>query len=443
MIYQTLDEITDACLEEMKSFYERIKSEIIPVYKELIGVHFHRSTPEDIFIGKGDLPEQVVQEILDDSSYELELLKKIGVYVPSKPKPGPLKKAIAIIGSIAILITGCYDSKPPALKNIKYAPKPIVRTLNDQKENLEEKLNQKIICVALSGNDLTGNGSSDNPYKTMGRAMEIASYGDAVRVGAGTYNIEKEIDLKYGVSLIGAGADKTVIKAAPKGPVIFVCSRIPNTPKLTNRISGFTITGSSFIGIYCNSSPTEISNNVITANQTGIHCSVSPEDLVIRNNLIVYNDGAIDICKKSSPTIENNLIIYNDWYGVNIVKSSPKIYNNTIIKNPCHGIVCFESSPTIKNNILWANGSELELDEKSQCSVSYSFIKSRLSGHFPRLSDDYCLEPGSSLINAGDPSILDPDGTRSDIGAFGGPNARPNELFELIRNYKKKINSRH
>lgn len=36
---------------------------------------------------------------------------------------------------------------------------------------------------------------------------------------------------------------------------------------------------------------------------------------------------------------------------------------------------------------------------------------------------DLHLCPGSPLIDAGDPSILDPDGTRSDIGAYGGPNA--------------------
>lgn len=39
-------------------------------------------------------------------------------------------------------------------------------------------------------------------------------------------------------------------------------------------------------------------------------------------------------------------------------------------------------------------------------------------------SDAHGLRPGSPLIDAGDPSILDPDGSRSDIGASGGPLAR-------------------
>ena len=33
------------------------------------------------------------------------------------------------------------------------------------------------------------------------------------------------------------------------------------------------------------------------------------------------------------------------------------------------------------------------------------------------------LDPASPLVDAGDPSVLDPDGSPSDIGAFGGPGA--------------------
>ena len=36
---------------------------------------------------------------------------------------------------------------------------------------------------------------------------------------------------------------------------------------------------------------------------------------------------------------------------------------------------------------------------------------------------DLTLDTGSGLIDAGDPSLLDTDGTTSDVGAHGGPNA--------------------
>ncbi|RME53032.1 MAG: hypothetical protein D6795_05965, partial [Deltaproteobacteria bacterium] len=37
------------------------------------------------------------------------------------------------------------------------------------------------------------------------------------------------------------------------------------------------------------------------------------------------------------------------------------------------------------------------------------------------LAWDLHLSSDSPLIDAGDPGILDPDGSRSDIGAYGGP----------------------
>ena len=46
------------------------------------------------------------------------------------------------------------------------------------------------------------------------------------------------------------------------------------------------------------------------------------------------------------------------------------------------------------------------------------------------LAWDLHLEATSVLVDAGDPSILDPDGSPSDIGAYGGPGA---ELWDLDR----------
>ncbi len=34
---------------------------------------------------------------------------------------------------------------------------------------------------------------------------------------------------------------------------------------------------------------------------------------------------------------------------------------------------------------------------------------------------DWTLGPGSPAIDAGPPDALDPDGTRADLGAYGGP----------------------
>jgi hypothetical protein len=49
----------------------------------------------------------------------------------------------------------------------------------------------------------------------------------------------------------------------------------------------------------------------------------------------------------------------------------------------------------------------------------------------PRLDDDFTLQNNSPCINAGDPSIDDGNGSRSDIGAYGGPSGAPADIGPL------------
>ena len=44
------------------------------------------------------------------------------------------------------------------------------------------------IFMATNGNDSTGNGSIDKPYKTLMKCQEKANYGDVVNIRGGTYN---------------------------------------------------------------------------------------------------------------------------------------------------------------------------------------------------------------------------------------------------------------
>ncbi len=46
----------------------------------------------------------------------------------------------------------------------------------------------------------------------------------------------------------------------------------------------------------------------------------------------------------------------------------------------------------------------------------------------------FSLSPGSPCIDTGDPVITDPDGTRSDMGAYGGPGAKPVNMTIPVEN---------
>lgn len=213
-------------------------------------------------------------------------------------------------------------------------------------------------------------------------------------------------------------------------------------------ISANTVSGNSADlfggGIYCDDSSPTISNNTISGNSAAFGGGIFYWDSspTINNNSISTNsaDGGGGIsCWESSPTIRNNTISGN-WAnaggGIECYYSNPTISNNTISGNWAYyhggGIYCYNwSSPTIANNILWEdtapNGPELFL-EGGHATVRYCDVQGGWPGTGNIDADpvfagpynkDFHLRWHSPCIDAGDPDFpLDPDGTRSDIGAY-------------------------
>lgn len=77
--------------------------------------------------------------------------------------------------------------------------------------------------VSTTGNDGTGTGTSDNPWRTLAKACSDpeVSDGDLIRMSAGTYNEPTQINLPDGVSIEGAGIDQTIIHSSyTSGPFL-------------------------------------------------------------------------------------------------------------------------------------------------------------------------------------------------------------------------------
>ena len=53
-------------------------------------------------------------------------------------------------------------------------------------------------------------------------------------------------------------------------------------------------------------------------------------------------------------------------------------------------------------------------------SHEFGYIVSEANSASSASTYNFTLQSTSALINAGDPSTSDPDGSRADIGAFGG-----------------------
>ena len=95
------------------------------------------------------------------------------------------------------------------------------------------------------------------------------------------------------------------------------------------------------------------------------------------------------------------------------------------------GINISHCTVTLRNSIVWGNSSRQLLEGESgfpnTLAIEYSCLQGDWPGEGnvdvdPLFSDpaegDYALLPNSPCIDAGDPSLTDPDGSRSDMGAI-------------------------
>ena len=198
-------------------------------------------------------------------------------------------------------------------------------------------------------------------------------------------------------------------------------------------------------GIYCGDfAYPAINNNTFIGNYAygggAIDCGDSSAPRIIANRFddnFAISGGAISCRGNSECYIAQNVIIRNDagynGGGVEVNGSHPTLINNIIFANSSEcgaGIYCSNSNPVVTNSIIWANtaqeGANIYIRSGAPV-IEYCDVQERWDGvgnitANPLLVDPYngdfniCAQ--SPCINAGDPDISDPDGSRSDIGLY-------------------------
>ncbi len=224
------------------------------------------------------------------------------------------------------------------------------------------------------------------------------------------------------------------------------------------------VSGSSLI--MSNNLYGKIINNILLDGYIGIDLSTNQDDLyqLVENNLISALRTTIEIPFGAKPEIRNNILISEEGYifytwGIDTLKmfnnlmllngesdyiwainsSGDKEYfiNNVILGKWESGIVG-GNSDIIKNNIVsgckygitWYENMTPVIEYNNCRDNDYNYVNRPVNDStnvsvYPMFantdSGDYHLQMFSPLINAGDPGILNPDGSRSDIGLYGGP----------------------
>jgi hypothetical protein len=153
-------------------------------------------------------------------------------------------------------------------------------------------------------------------------------------------------------------------------------------------------------------------------------------DLDLRNVLLAGNDasvagGAVSV-DATTGKIHNSVAIWNDaptGGGIRVRDGAVFEVTNTVFRENTGGsTVRLESgtAPTIRYNDFYLNALDF-YGMPSQVGIDGNLAVT--TGFVDEAVGDFTLLSTSALRNAGDPAISDPDGTRSDIGLYGGPYA--------------------
>jgi len=172
--------------------------------------------------------------------------------------------------------------------------------------------------------------------------------------------------------------------------------------------------------------------NIVTGYWKGIG-AFGTSWVVARNNAVMDNLGwGIIATGKAFMDIANNVVHHNGNCGVApwSSESRGRIVNNVITANgwrkewvcPCVGVWNYGdwAKWEFVYNIVWNNkeGNYRDIwnqtDINGNLSVDPKFIGESV----------FILRDDSPALDAGHPEISDPDGSRSDIGIYGGPQAK-------------------
>ncbi len=202
-------------------------------------------------------------------------------------------------------------------------------------------------------------------YLTIQDAVNASGHGDFIRVAAGTYTENVQVNSKD-ISLRGAGKNQTIIVGSV---ALYDSSEIS--------FEGFSVQG----GVHVKNSPVRITGNRMyqSANaglwiEHSFNSIISDNELannqqegillddctgVLGSNTVSNNATDGIVINNSSPTLESNIVELNGRDGISIRgftgTAAPLLMNNLSIDNGAesnYGLICFGASahPTGRGN---------------------------------------------------------------------------------------------
>ncbi|HEY3296813.1 MAG TPA: right-handed parallel beta-helix repeat-containing protein [bacterium] len=199
------------------------------------------------------------------------------------------------------------------------------------------------------------------------------------------------------------------------------------TPDFTDtvRVADCTFNACGLYGIKADSSATTIRNTVIRASRgRGIWLRNAGTAAEI-TNCIVHSNVTVGLALEafSSPVLTNNVFAHNGYHGMDMTNNcDPHLRNTIVYHNDRYGLYVVESStPVLDYNDVFGH-----VYISGQNSTDWNYMPADRIAHLTDLNadpqfageTDFHLSASSPCRNAG----MNPDGSPTDMGAFGGPN---------------------
>jgi len=265
--------------------------------------------------------------------------------------------------------------------------------------------------TAMGATYIVNHDDEDAQFQTIQKAIDNARSNDTIKVVASNTSYRESIDIDKNLTLIGAGPQYTEVESDGN---VFSFS----IDHLNVTIIGFKICSNTQSGIYIDKENTilKISNCILVNCYNGIYLYRKTACRIIIQNNTILNCSRNGILYDSS---------YSGSYGY------LKVEGNIIAFNASYGISADAATEIVKYNNVFGNkenafsGISVDADDGNIINQDPGFLDMNyvLSGNDPKSP---CIDKG--II--GD-EFADPDQTRNDIGAFGGPNCAPFWPYEI------------
>jgi len=223
-----------------------------------------------------------------------------------------------------------------------------------------------IFVDAANGSDTRGDGSRNNPFKTITYALQRAEAGSVIQLFPGVYSEESgetfPIRLKAGLTLRGdestLGEGYLITGGGTYMSPTLGRQNVALLAETGAEVRGVTLRNQGRRGYALwveSASPRILNNSFVGSIHDGIFIAGAANPWVEGNRFYKNGANGISVLGTSQPTIVNNLF-QETGFGITIdQRSAPIVRNNRILQNRTGVIVGGSSRPILRNNLIAQN----------------------------------------------------------------------------------------